>query len=850
MVDLKSELEKRRLETTGVKGVLIERLEKALRDEGQNPEEYLFEVSVGRSKPKPTTPKSAKSETDKKKESDDLEMTIGVNEEDELVIKDEVDNSLNEDFEEVDRIGDVEKADQNLKSVQTESDPKEEKEELNLDTSNIDNEDSLNLTIGEEDEQLLRDEENEMPNHQKDSKVSSDGEKSNKDKGKDDDKNDRSKSHDSDSKSNGKSSNKEESSKTTNTSPSASQAQHSSSTSAGSTQPSSTSTTVKTKITAPSPTNSSSTSTPSALSRNLWVSGLSSLTRATDLKQIFSKYGKVIGAKVVTNTRTPGSRCFGYVTMATAKDATECIGNLHRTELHGRMISVERAKSDLGSPKASNMGAASNKVSTASNSSSTSDGKRRENDSTSSKKISASKDSKDSGSGKDERKTTDDKSKDNKKRDENGTSLAGSTKGSSDKKKISPIKTVRPSAERKANSNERSEHGRFAGRPGVGQPIRKDREVLSYNKIREERERQRWREKERQAREDERRRREVRRRQREEEQRLAREREKLQIERERIEKQKAELIRIERERQKLEREKIELERLELKTQQRKLEEAKRAIKRPISNDRHFDEDRKRTANDNSRRFEAPPPPRFDSTIPINRNTYDRGTTDVKKRLDDFVPKREDYTVKGRDDYKRDNYKRNDDTYKRDNDISRHSNNYGSSTSSTARLETTSINKDRYSDRSTDFRGSGTSSRNDDRDRNGSSNKSRYMDSTSENRYSDRSGNTGGSTSTNWHSGPTPAQFGTITSGMDLWTNNKQVDNNVGNSGGWRSMETSDRYDRFQTNDRKNVTQSSQIFDTTSVRPNQYISSTSSGVMSSGGSGHNRYSNNRYDNGRF
>lgn len=28
-------------------------------------------------------------------------------------------------------------------------------------------------------------------------------------------------------------------------------------------------------------------------SRNLWVSGLSSTTRATDLKTLFSKYGKV-----------------------------------------------------------------------------------------------------------------------------------------------------------------------------------------------------------------------------------------------------------------------------------------------------------------------------------------------------------------------------------------------------------------------------------------------------------------------------------------------------------------------------------------------------------------------------
>ncbi|VVD03745.1 unnamed protein product [Leptidea sinapis] len=55
--------------------------------------------------------------------------------------------------------------------------------------------------------------------------------------------------------------------------------------------------------------------------RNLWVSGLSGDTRAKDLKQLCSKHGKVIGAKVVTNARTPGSRCYGYVTMVSPQDA-------------------------------------------------------------------------------------------------------------------------------------------------------------------------------------------------------------------------------------------------------------------------------------------------------------------------------------------------------------------------------------------------------------------------------------------------------------------------------------------------------------------------------------------------
>merc|ERR1712025_441924 len=90
----------------------------------------------------------------------------------------------------------------------------------------------------------------------------------------------------------------------------------------------------------------------SACSRNLWISGLSSSTRATDLKTVFSKHGKVIGAKVVTNARTPGARCYGYVTMNSSEDASKCISNLNRTELHGRMITVERAKAEAGSSKA------------------------------------------------------------------------------------------------------------------------------------------------------------------------------------------------------------------------------------------------------------------------------------------------------------------------------------------------------------------------------------------------------------------------------------------------------------------------------------------------------------------
>ena len=51
---------------------------------------------------------------------------------------------------------------------------------------------------------------------------------------------------------------------------------------------------------------------------------------------------EVVGAKVVTNARSPGARCYGFVTMSTAEEATKCINHLHKTELHGKMISVEK----------------------------------------------------------------------------------------------------------------------------------------------------------------------------------------------------------------------------------------------------------------------------------------------------------------------------------------------------------------------------------------------------------------------------------------------------------------------------------------------------------------------------
>lgn len=65
---------------------------------------------------------------------------------------------------------------------------------------------------------------------------------------------------------------------------------------------------------------------------------------ASYLRHISVLSFKVVGAKVVTNARSPGARCYGFVTMSTAEEATKCINHLHKTELHGKMISVEKVR--------------------------------------------------------------------------------------------------------------------------------------------------------------------------------------------------------------------------------------------------------------------------------------------------------------------------------------------------------------------------------------------------------------------------------------------------------------------------------------------------------------------------
>ncbi|XP_042669081.1 scaffold attachment factor B1-like, partial [Centrocercus urophasianus] len=316
--------------------------------------------------------------------------------------------------------------------------------------------------------------------------------------------------------------------------------------------------------------------------RNFWVSGLASTTRATDLKNLFSKYGKVVGAKVVTNARSPGARCYGFVTMSTAEEATKCITHLHKTELHGKIISVEKAKNEPAGKKPT---------------------EKKENESkkeTASERPSSSKRDEKCDQKDDSKKTEDRDEKERKEKDEQKSASSDQPKSSKsgskgtertvvmDKSKGEPVisvKTSTTSKDRSVKSQDRKSESRE--RQGIVpfdkiKAQRKMREA-EQRRTRERRERQQHLQTIRE---------------REERERLEIARERLEIERQRLERERMERERLERERMHIEHERrreqdrIQREREELRRQHEQLryeQERRSAMRRPYDIDGRRDD---------------------------------------------------------------------------------------------------------------------------------------------------------------------------------------------------------------------------------------------------------------------
>ncbi|XP_070600993.1 scaffold attachment factor B1-like isoform X3 [Erythrolamprus reginae] len=354
--------------------------------------------------------------------------------------------------------------------------------------------------------------------------------------------------------------------------------------------------------------------------RNFWVSGLASSTRATDLKNLFSKYGKVVGAKVVTNARSPGARCYGFVTMSTAEETTKCIAHCHKTELHGKVISVERAKNEPATRKLLDKKDTEGKTETSSGDKPASVKK---NEKADSKEDSNKADEKDE-KGKEEQKSSPaDKSKTPKSGSKGieRTVIMDKSKG----EPVIRVKTTSRSKERSEKSQDRKSESREKSRE------RQDGSVPS-NKTRDKRPN------EEQHRSSDRRERQRIRLQavweQEERKKLEITREKLEIERARLEREQMERERLERERmyieneRRREQERIQREREELRRQHVQLrydKERRVALRRPYDMDGRRDDsywpEAKRMAMDDRHRSDFSRQDRFHDFDQRERGRY-------------------------------------------------------------------------------------------------------------------------------------------------------------------------------------------------------------------------------------
>jgi len=74
------------------------------------------------------------------------------------------------------------------------------------------------------------------------------------------------------------------------------------------------------------------------------VGNLPFTTSSPDLEQLFSPYGAVARAQVITDRDTGRSRGFGFVEMDSADEAQKAIDALDGSDFSGRQIKVNVAR--------------------------------------------------------------------------------------------------------------------------------------------------------------------------------------------------------------------------------------------------------------------------------------------------------------------------------------------------------------------------------------------------------------------------------------------------------------------------------------------------------------------------
>jgi cold-inducible RNA-binding protein len=92
-----------------------------------------------------------------------------------------------------------------------------------------------------------------------------------------------------------------------------------------------------------------------AMSKKLFVGGLSWGTTDLELREAFERFGAVAEAKVILDRDTGRSRGFGFVTFDDDSAADSAVASMDGTELDGRTVRVneahERAPRGPGGPR-------------------------------------------------------------------------------------------------------------------------------------------------------------------------------------------------------------------------------------------------------------------------------------------------------------------------------------------------------------------------------------------------------------------------------------------------------------------------------------------------------------------
>jgi RNA recognition motif-containing protein len=80
------------------------------------------------------------------------------------------------------------------------------------------------------------------------------------------------------------------------------------------------------------------------MSKNIYVGGLPYSVAGEKLQELFSAYGTVETARVITDKYTGQSRGFGFVEMSSQTEAQQAIQALHGSQLDGRELVVNEAR--------------------------------------------------------------------------------------------------------------------------------------------------------------------------------------------------------------------------------------------------------------------------------------------------------------------------------------------------------------------------------------------------------------------------------------------------------------------------------------------------------------------------